>query len=402
MANSGIDEARVNALDARLTVASFLVALVAWCVLSLVHDPGKIAKSENRFLAATPHYDAGHGGMSSYLAQLDAYLADRVRLRDALITLHARVTVGVFGASPSAKLIIGKEGWFYFNDPVALAQYRGLAQLEFERLETWRRVLEGRRDWLAERGIPFVVVLVPNKHQIYPEFMPEHLLRVSRDEQHAQLAHHLAQHSDLAVVDLMPTLQAAKAQQRVYHRTDTHWNDVGAYTGYRAILAAVAEALPRYADVLEPVKVKAERYLDRGIGLTSMVGLSHYYREEVLALRKVAPHSQILMENKQQYARLEREQLPLAHGVPGAQLPRAVVFRDSFSNALIPYLSENFRRVLYVWSRDVEPRIVEREQPDIVIQQIAGRLLDRTPVAIGDSVSGSGRLDSPKAPLTTE
>ena len=83
-----------------------------------------------------------------------------------------------------------------------------------------------------------------------------------------------------------------------------------------------------------------------------------------------------------QYAWCEREQRPLAHGGRAASGPRAVIFRDSFANALIPYLSENFSRVLYVWARDLVPRIVEREEPDVVIQQIAGRLLDREPVSV--------------------
>ncbi len=375
------DRDRIAGLEARFVVTSFLAVLVLWGGASFVHEPGPIVKSENRYRATLPVWGESQGA-AEYLSKLADHLADRVRFRDALITLHARVLVDFFGASPSQKLIVGRDGWFFFNDPVAVDQMRGVAQYDEAELERWRRVLEERRDWLAARDIPFVVVLVPNKHIVYPEFMPARYVPVADDEQHKQLARHLEAHSDLVVVDLLPPLLEAKQQQRVYHKTDTHWNDVGAYTGYRAILAAVGEALPAYRDVLEPVKVQARRFEDRGIGLTSMVGLSPYHREEVVQLRKVDPRSEILMPREDQYKRFEREQRPLAHGVRGAPLPRAVVFRDSFSNALIPYLSENFRRVLYVWTRDVEPRFVEREQPDIVIQEIAGRLLDREPIGV--------------------
>jgi len=395
---TGIDAGSVDVLDARFTVASFLVVLVAWATFSLVHDPGSVAASENRYRAVFPDYDATRSGMPGFIAGIDDWLTDRVGFRDALIKIYARVEVGWLGVSPSSKLIVGRSGWFYFNDPVAVAQYQGVASFDHAQLETWRRVLEDRRDWLAQRGIPFIVVLVPNKHQIYPEYMPEALRRISEDEQHGQLARHLAAHSDLSVVDLMPVLLAAKKRERVYHRTDTHWNDFGAYLGYRAILEAVGKALPEYATALQPVSVTVDRFEARGIGLTSMVGLSDIYREEILQLRKVEPRSEILMEKKQQYARFEREQRPLAHGVPGARLPRAVVFRDSFANALIPYLSENFRRVLYVWTRDVVPRYVERERPDVVIQEIAGRLLDRMPVAI-DVVAAEPRRPSERTTM---
>ena len=58
------------------------------------------------------------------------------------------------------------------------------------------------------------------------------------------------------------------------------------------------------------------------------------------------------------------------------------MFRDSFGNALIPYLSENFSRILYVWNRDVDPRVVAIEQPDVVIQEVVGRFLGRAPKGI--------------------
>ncbi len=369
-------------VEAWATIALFMFVLVAWPALTLLRDAGAISKAENRYLAKMPTYGADGVGPSEYLRGVEGYLDDRLAFRDALISIHARIKVGWLGASPSPKLIVGKDGWFFLNDEAAVAQYRGIAGFDARELETWKRVLEHRRDWLAARGVAFVLVMVPDKHEIYREYMPDAIPRVGGQRQHSQLVQYLAKHSTLQVVDLMPPLLEAKRAQRVYHKTDTHWNDVGAYLGYRKILDAVAVALPQYAEVLRPVRVKPNRYLGRGIGLTSMVGLSDVYREEILELKKVAPQSQILMENKRGYARLEREQKPLAHGVPGAALPRAVVFRDSFSNALIPYLSENFRRVLYVWTRDVEARYVEREQPDIVIQQIAGRILDRPPVGI--------------------
>lgn len=377
-------------IEARVTIALFTLALTLWAGLTLVLDPGPIASFENRYLAKMPSYGTEGGGFREYVAGLEDYLDDHLAFREPLIRFHARFKVGWLGGSPSAKLIVGKNGWFFVNDPTAVAQYRGLARFTPEQLETWKRVLEERRDWLAERGIAFMLVLAPNKHQIYPEFMPDSLPRVGIDEQHAQLARYLRERSNLHVVDLMPAMLEGKKKERIYHKTDTHWNDVGAYLAYQKILQGVGVALPEFSDRLHPVKVKLNRYTGRGIGLTSLVGLSDVYTEEVPQLLKLDPLSRILMGDKRRlYAQFEREQKPLAHGVPGARLPSAVVFRDSFSSALIPYLSENFRHVLYVWTRDVMAKYVEREQPDIVIQQIAGRVLDRTPMGMDATGAGS-------------
>jgi hypothetical protein len=120
------------------------------------------------------------------------------------------------------------------------------------------------------------------------------------------------------------------------------------------------------------------------MGLAHIVGLGDVYREEVLEARLVGPRARIEPEHVRGYAeRVERLQ-PIAHGVPDPSLPRAVVFRDSFANALVPYLAEDFSRVLFVWDRDVDPRVVAIEQPDVVVQEIVGRFLGRRPLGIDE------------------
>jgi hypothetical protein len=53
---------------------------------------------------------------------------------------------------------------------------------------------------------------------------------------------------------------------------------------------------------------------------------------------------------------------------------------------LIPFLSEHFSRILYVWERDVDPHVVRIEKPDIVIQEIVGRFLGRRPQGVGERI----------------
>jgi hypothetical protein len=52
------------------------------------------------------------------------------------------------------------------------------------------------------------------------------------------------------------------------------------------------------------------------------------------------------------------------------------MFHDSFGMALVPFVAEHFSRAVYV-SRDMgfEESILEREKPDLVIQEITERYL---------------------------
>jgi hypothetical protein len=46
------------------------------------------------------------------------------------------------------------------------------------------------------------------------------------------------------------------------------------------------------------------------------------------------------------------------------------MFRDSFAVYLMPYLSEHFSRSVYVWTPIFIHDIVEKEDPDIVVQEV--------------------------------
>lgn len=51
------------------------------------------------------------------------------------------------------------------------------------------------------------------------------------------------------------------------------------------------------------------------------------------------------------------------------------MFRDSFADLLIPLLSEHFQRIVFSWQYTFDRDIVEREKPDVVIQEMVEREL---------------------------
>ena len=225
-----------SALEDRASVASFFVLLALPLVLAIAQPDSSISANEQRGLARLPEIDLQPASLAALPAALDRYYDDHLGLRNDMIRAWAWLQIELFGVSPSPSLVVGKQGWLFLGDDSALAQYRGTARFEPADLEGWTRVLEERRSWLASRGIEYLVVLVPNKHRIYAEFMPDSLPRIRDESQLDQLVDHLGRESDVPFLDLRDVLLAEKSKHRIYHRTDTHWNDLGAYASYRAII----------------------------------------------------------------------------------------------------------------------------------------------------------------------
>jgi hypothetical protein len=237
-------------------------------------------------------------------------------------------------------------------------------------LEIWRRTLQNTSDWLEAHGIAYLFVISPDKHLVYPEFMPATIRRaaVSRID---QLVTHLRTHASVRVLDLRPALLEAKARERIYHRTDTHWNDRGAFVGYQEIVAALAAAVP---ELRQPSRIAFEPRAARsaGLDLAGMMGLTHALEEEDLVLVPRRPTTVRIVEPLHPNRRLMHARIITESAGPG---PRAVVFMDSFGAGLVPFLSEQFSRAVYLWQNHMDPGIVLKERPRIVIQEWVGRRL---------------------------
>lgn len=296
-------------------------------------------------------------------AKFANFYGENFGLRDHLVRAHAVGTYRLLRESPSDQVWFGRDGWLYYAKDSSDDDYRSLKPFTVTELERWRQVLEERAAWLAKRNAKFVVVWACDKHMIYPEYLPAGLRRGNAPYRVDVLADCLAKYSSLTQVALHEPLRAAKSD-RLYHRTDTHWNDRGAYVGYREILAKLGMTPLDYA----PVEVTGA-----GWDLTRMVKLPDLIPEEDRQLQpKFTRRAKIVdIDRPDPTWNVGRVALEVDDG----NLPRLVMFRDSFGSALVPFLAEHFSRSLFLWQYDFDPATIEREKPDVVIWLMTSRRL---------------------------
>jgi alginate O-acetyltransferase complex protein AlgJ len=325
------------------------------------------ADNEKRALAALPARPATWTDARAFPKKFATYYGDHFGLRPSLIRLHALATYRLAGASPTDKVILGKEGWLYYADDYSLEDYRSATPFRPEELERWQTILQERHDWLARRGTKLVTVLACDKYVIYPEYLPDGLRRANQPYRVDVLADYLRQHTQLNVVALHDPLIAAKNAARLYHRTDTHWNDRGAYIGYREILqAAGIEPLP-------PTAFTPGEATTPGWDLARMMGLDDVISEEDCRLDPRTKRQARIVEQDRPDAQWNQGRVVLERDDPS--LPTAVIFRDSFGSALVPFLAEHFRRSVFLWQYDLDTEVIEQENPSVVIWLMTSRRL---------------------------
>lgn len=380
---------RLRFLTDVVLIAGFLLAIALPLVDVLAGLDPTPALAEKRALAPTPTLRPGEMVSVSYVRALESWWNDNFGFRRALVRQYSRLQLAL-GVSPTKRVILGKEGWLYFAEDDALAAYRAVRPFTPGELARWRRRMEARRDWLTERGIRFLVVVAPNKETIYPEFMPATLNRVGAVTRLDQLLVHIRERSTVQILDLRPVLVDAKATGIIYLRTDTHWNDRGAYLASREVARRLGSPFPRLASLPEPQFEAVTRTGWSG-DLAAMLSLDGRLQEPRLELRPLVPRRARIAESSRN-AGDGRPDVTVTETDDPA-LPRAVMFHDSFGVSLIPFLSERFARIIYWsgsgdWRRNFDPALVERERPDVVIQEIAERLLVTPAALLGTAPEG--------------
>lgn len=363
---------RIRKLADWAVIVVFIGAIALPLLGSLT--PSRSDSSDDlRELAARPRLHLKGSVLKAFPAQFEQYWNDHFAFRTKLIRALNVAKVRWLHVSTSANVLLGRASWlFYTPQPIGQDHdcVRPFTTLELER---WRLALEHRHEWLARRGCRYLLFIPPDKQTVYPEYADPGSLPLRTRTRLDQLLEHLEEHhSPVQVVDVRPAMLAAKERERLYHRTDSHWNDRGAFVGY----TQVASTLTKWFPMIEPMSRSAFRATvdARGGDLGMMVGLSE--REEWLRLEPLSPwRSRMTNDVVWPAGAVFPLGKPFATECDDSRLPRAVVFHDSFMLALYPFLSQHFRRAAYVWQDDFYPEVVERERPNIVLQELLERKL---------------------------
>jgi hypothetical protein len=352
-------------------IVMFIAVISLPLVGKLLPVEGAFALTENRRPAPLPTIQLGGPGWGysvvSFPRRFERYWNDSFAFRWYLIRGHSLIKLAL-GVSPSPKALVGLDGYLFYAGEQSVDYFRAVKPFTPAELAHWRQDLEERRAWLAARGIQYLVVVAPNKETIYPEFMPPGLRPVRAETRLDQLLADVHEHSNIDILDLRDALKAAKRLGRVYHKTDSHWNDAGALVAADEILARVKAWFPDInAAPMAGSLVKREA---PGGDLARILALEDRFSEERIEWMPGAP-----AQARQARGEDEASRDITATECDGCDGPRAVMNQDSFNSNLAPLLAERFSRMVFVDGTRLDHALIERERPALVIQEFVERAL---------------------------
>lgn len=350
---------------------------------------GRPDMQENRTLAPAPAPPRGLAELTTFRKAADPWVADhfppRVQLIGALNALRLRL-----GVSGSSRVIVGRDGWLFYDDGTHMGAARGEPTLSDAAAQAWLEALAGRTEALRAEGRAYVVLAPPAKETVYPEFgpawfQPDHnraAMRLSRLARLSGAGDVIYPHAEID--------DQTRWGVKTYSRHDTHWTDLGAYHGYVAFMRNLqAQGLtegPRGPENFALRTTHGEGGQPRDLAL--MLGVASFVDVDYPRLQDKTPTPGLRITYLG--PRLDWTDLRLIEtGQTGK--PALLITVDSFSNAMLPFLYPHFSRIVVAHNRDGvwRPDLVARFQPDIVaLEVVEGGLL---------AVMGDGPPASPDA-----
>ena len=299
---------------------------------------------------------------TAVIGQVNIFLGNPIRLfpySQKLIGWSNQVLINHLQLTLVNEVVIGKDGWLFTNDSRSVEDYRGAVRYTDQELSVFTATLESRKNWLLKRGIPLLLVIAPNKESIYPEFLPDGIKKVNESTRLDQLIDYLKLNSNVDLLDLRSPLLHEKQSYQLYYKTDSHWNSYGAYFAYSEMIKRMKNYFPAIeafplADYMEKV--------DNPSGAGDLAGL-------------------IMMEDTYTERQFHLEKTEDAGNIATAKIPRAVIYHDSFYNALQPFLARHFDRIsdfqYDAINGSFDEHILEKEKPDVVIYVMVERWVPR-------------------------
>ncbi len=341
-----------------ITAVSFSVLLFGFAIAFFLLPDLSFSEQENRALRTLPRFSFEKLASGEYAEEINDYFADQFPLRDALVGLKG-VSETLLGKGENNGILLGENGQLAdrlfdakLEDGSTVADTDGFDAAHVT------AAAEGLNRVNETLSVPFTALLTGRTVDVagaafaYPQSNSDALLN----------CFYGALDGEVDAVNTVPFFREKYADgESVYYKTDHHWTTLGAYYAYAELMKSFGmedELLPMEAFVRETV---SEAFYGTAwsaggmkfVAPDSMEFWKYGNEEDFLvtadgAVLEEGFYSTAYLDRKDKYSAF----LDGTHDVvtiekkSGEERPTLLLLKDSFANALAPFLAQHFDLVL--------------------------------------------------------
>ena len=339
----------------------FLTIFFIFLFIPMSHiNQDEISKQENRRLAKCQPFITQNGEINyDFGKNFNEWFNDRFYLRESFIK-HNDFKL-IFSSNWQTKNVIkGKNNWLFLGWNESIESYSNIKLFSQEELDSITSYLSSINNYCKKNNKKFYFFIAPDKSKIYEEFYPDRIKKISKISKTEQLIEYLNNNSDIKVIYPQTKLIQHKKEGLLYYKSDTHWNLLGAYYGYEELMKNILSDFPTI-DTYKTNKFIEETHNGDLYNMTPKI-----LRKHDKTVYKVPSINNDVCTKEQK----TRDIISCNNS---SKKYNILMFRDSFTTSLIPYLSHTFKKSKYCWVYNVAPS--QMEDADIIILEVVERYL---------------------------
>lgn len=279
---------------------------------------------------------------------------------------------------------VGEDGWLFLaaGSNNVLEMYVEDEGAHREVCTRWHGVVEERAKRLSAIGSSYFHVMLPEKITALGEKLhwPIDTSR-SRGATFSKSAPTSVRGN---IIDFIPYLLSLPNREKYFLKTDSHWNNYGAFLCYQLICSALGVAARN--ELLQRPKSEGKLVFDLGVKLPDRPkerAEFAQYRADAMLINDeglVRYKKDNGLENE---GSLHVGSLVEFENINAPCRQKVIIFGDSFceyrDHLLTALMAETFEYTAFVWSTSIDYSICERIKPDIVFCLMTERFMARVP-----------------------
>lgn len=386
----------------KASIIAFIGSLGFLGVKTIAEKPISYSELEYRNLAQRPVLSKENLVSGTFAEDFETYFQDQFAYRIPLSQSFYRLQAGL-GRTLVGDVLLGEKGWISQVPTLSTERQIELAVTQISRITQFAK----------EKGIPLYLSLNPHKDLTVNHLFPYYSLYEQKAEEKKHILSRLDK--ELPIIDNATYFQDQFPPSELaafYYKTDHHWNYKGAYENYKHL---ITELKKHHSDIPAPLSESelklycADRENVFFEGSTNRVILNTFdekddsvcaygLREPDTVLEVTVPnhigediqgYSNVfhagLKNEEQTYNGLFVEDYPeiIIRSKTAPNDKKVLIVRDSYTNAMLPYLGVHFAetRVLdmrYFRTQSVKRYIEEHDINLIILSHNDGLLTGDT------------------------
>lgn len=341
------DNKKIARMSQVVTAVLFCAFLAAFGLLHILLPDRTFSPVENRTLSRMPEFSWSALVDGSYTSKLEKYLEDQFPLRDSWMGLKNRY-----------EYLLGKREFHgvYLCGDRLIHKIEDASRAE-QNISYLQKLTE-----LTD--IPVYLGLIPTAAEVYRDQLP---VGAENFDQAAYLEKVRESVPGAVWVDIEKWMDGA-SDASLFYRTDHHWTSAGAWHGYAALMEAMGEP----SELLGTPETVADDfygtlYSSSGVHWLAPDTIERYVSGEGITVEnfeKGETHGLYVdsfLGEKDKYASFLGGNTPLyiIRNPEAASEEKLLVVRDSYSDAMAPFLSQYFAEIHLVDLRYYRTSVAE-------------------------------------------